>query len=37
LGFDFGFCIEHDFNPRESWMLTLAIYRAPEQAPLHHG
>jgi len=28
LGFDFGFCVEHHFNPRESWMPSPSIYTA---------
>ena len=28
LGFDFGFCVEHHFNPRESWMPSPSIYCA---------
>jgi alkanesulfonate monooxygenase SsuD/methylene tetrahydromethanopterin reductase-like flavin-dependent oxidoreductase (luciferase family) len=28
LGFDYGFCVEHHFNPRESWMPTPSIYCA---------
>jgi alkanesulfonate monooxygenase SsuD/methylene tetrahydromethanopterin reductase-like flavin-dependent oxidoreductase (luciferase family) len=27
-GFDFGFCVEHHFNPRESWMPSPSIYCA---------
>src|SRR5215470_394915 len=26
LGFDFGFTVEHHFNPNESWMPSPAIY-----------
>jgi len=34
----FGFCIEHTFNnPRESWILSPSIYRAPEQALSRQG
>ena len=25
-GFDFGFCVEHHFNPNESWMPSPSIY-----------
>ena len=28
LDFDFGFCVEHHFNPRESWMPSPSIYCA---------
>jgi alkanesulfonate monooxygenase SsuD/methylene tetrahydromethanopterin reductase-like flavin-dependent oxidoreductase (luciferase family) len=28
LGFDYGFCVEHHFNPRESWMPSPSIYSA---------
>ena len=28
LGYDFGFCVEHHFNPRESWMPSPSIYCA---------
>ncbi len=28
LGFDFGFCVEHHFNPNESWMPAPSIYSA---------
>ena len=28
LGFDYGFCVEHHFNPRESWMPSPSIYTA---------
>ena len=28
LGFDFGFCVEHHFNPNESWMPSPSIYSA---------
>ena len=28
LNFDFGFCVEHHFNPRESWMPSPSIYCA---------
>lgn len=27
-GFDFGFCVEHHFNPNESWMPSPSIYCA---------
>jgi len=34
----FGFCIEHTFNnPRESWILSPSIYRAPEQGLSRQG
>jgi alkanesulfonate monooxygenase SsuD/methylene tetrahydromethanopterin reductase-like flavin-dependent oxidoreductase (luciferase family) len=32
LGFDFGFCVEHHFNPRESWMPSPSIYCAAAAA-----
>ena len=32
LGFDFGFCVEHHFNPNESWMPTPSIYCAAAAA-----
>jgi alkanesulfonate monooxygenase SsuD/methylene tetrahydromethanopterin reductase-like flavin-dependent oxidoreductase (luciferase family) len=28
LGFDFAFCVEHHFNPNESWMPSPSIYCA---------
>lgn len=28
LGYDFSFCVEHHFNPRESWMPSPSIYCA---------
>ena len=28
LGFDYGFCVEHHFNPRESWMPSPSLYSA---------
>ncbi len=28
LGFDYGFCVEHHFNPNESWMPSPSIYCA---------
>jgi alkanesulfonate monooxygenase SsuD/methylene tetrahydromethanopterin reductase-like flavin-dependent oxidoreductase (luciferase family) len=28
LGFDYGFCVEHHFNPNESWMPSPSIYSA---------
>jgi len=31
-GFDFGFCVEHHFNPRESWMPSPSIYCAAAAA-----
>ena len=32
LGFDYGFCVEHHFNPRESWMPSPSIYCAAAAA-----
>jgi alkanesulfonate monooxygenase SsuD/methylene tetrahydromethanopterin reductase-like flavin-dependent oxidoreductase (luciferase family) len=26
LGFDYGFCVEHHFNPNESWMTAPSLY-----------
>jgi alkanesulfonate monooxygenase SsuD/methylene tetrahydromethanopterin reductase-like flavin-dependent oxidoreductase (luciferase family) len=26
LGFDYGFCVEHHFNPNESWMSAPSLY-----------
>ena len=31
-GFDFGFCVEHHFNPNESWMPSPSIYCAAAAA-----
>jgi alkanesulfonate monooxygenase SsuD/methylene tetrahydromethanopterin reductase-like flavin-dependent oxidoreductase (luciferase family) len=31
-GFDFGFCVEHHFNPHESWMPSPSIYCAAAAA-----
>ena len=32
LGFDYGFCVEHHFNPNESWMPSPSIYCAAAAA-----
>jgi alkanesulfonate monooxygenase SsuD/methylene tetrahydromethanopterin reductase-like flavin-dependent oxidoreductase (luciferase family) len=32
LGFDFAFCVEHHFNPNESWMPSPSIYCAAAAA-----
>jgi len=32
LGFDFAFCVEHHFNPNESWMPSPSIYSAAAAA-----
>jgi alkanesulfonate monooxygenase SsuD/methylene tetrahydromethanopterin reductase-like flavin-dependent oxidoreductase (luciferase family) len=40
LGFDFGFTVEHHFNPNESWMPSPAIYCAGAAARtrrMRHG
>ena len=36
LGFDFGFCVEHHFNPRESWMPSPSIYTAAAAMRTRH-
>jgi alkanesulfonate monooxygenase SsuD/methylene tetrahydromethanopterin reductase-like flavin-dependent oxidoreductase (luciferase family) len=35
LGFDFGFCVEHHFNPNESWMPSPSIYSAAAAMRTH--
>jgi alkanesulfonate monooxygenase SsuD/methylene tetrahydromethanopterin reductase-like flavin-dependent oxidoreductase (luciferase family) len=35
-GFDFGFCVEHHFNPNESWMPSPSIYCALAAAHTRH-
>ena len=40
LGFDFGFTVEHHFNPNESWMPSPSIYCAGAAArtrKMRHG
>src|SRR5262247_3811404 len=40
LGFDFGFTVEHHFNPNESWMPSPAIYctgAAGRTRKMRHG
>jgi alkanesulfonate monooxygenase SsuD/methylene tetrahydromethanopterin reductase-like flavin-dependent oxidoreductase (luciferase family) len=34
-GFDFGFCVEHHFNPNESWMPSPSIYCAAAAMRTH--
>ena len=40
LGFDFGFTVEHHFNPNESWMPSPSIYctgAAARTRKMRHG